>query len=109
MIYCSVCHGATGDGRGMIVQRGFVPPPSFLGPSGGLLDNRERYLQTAPPGHVFNVITNGWGAMYSYADRIEPADRWAIAAYIRVLQLSQNTDPALLSADDQAALQEKSQ
>jgi mono/diheme cytochrome c family protein len=88
-IYCSVCHGLTGDGLGMIVRRGFPPPPSF---------HQDR-LRQAPPGHFYQVITNGFGVMYPYAARVEPADRWAIAAYIRALQLSQNAtladaDPA---------------
>ncbi|MGE5610831.1 MAG: c-type cytochrome [Bacillota bacterium] len=78
-IYCSVCHGATGYGDGMIVQRGFTPPPSF---------HIDR-LQNAPIGHFVDAMTNGWGAMYSYADRVPLNDRWAIAAYIRALQLSQ--------------------
>ena len=85
-IYCGVCHGATGDGNGMIVQRGFVPPPSF----------HEQRLRDVPVGHFFNVITNGFGAMYSYNDRVLPEDRWRIAAYVRVLQLSQQE--ALASA-----------
>ena len=85
-IYCGVCHGVAGDGNGMIVQRGFVPPPSF----------HEQRLKDAPVGHFFNVITNGFGAMYSYNDRIFPEDRWRIAAYVRVLQLSQQE--ALASA-----------
>ncbi|HUO34808.1 MAG TPA: cytochrome c [Candidatus Acidoferrum sp.] len=79
-IYCTPCHGYTGNGDGMIVQRGFPPPPSY---------HIER-LRTAPVGHFFDVITNGYGAMYSYAARVEPADRWRIAAYIRALQLSEN-------------------
>jgi mono/diheme cytochrome c family protein len=79
-IYCSPCHGAVGDGNGMIVQRGFTHPPSFH-------DDR---LRQAPVGHFFDVITNGFGAMYSYADRVAPEDRWAIIAYIRALQLSQH-------------------
>jgi mono/diheme cytochrome c family protein len=79
-IYCSPCHGAVGDGNGMIVQRGFTPPPSF---------HQDR-LRQAPAGHFFDVITNGFGVMYSYADRVAPEDRWAIVAYIRALQLSQN-------------------
>jgi mono/diheme cytochrome c family protein len=78
-IYCAVCHGATGDADGMVVQRGFAKPPSF----------HEQRLKDAPVGHFFNVITNGWGGMYSYNDRVFPEDRWRIAAYIRVLQLSQ--------------------
>jgi cytochrome c553 len=77
-IYCSVCHGRTGDGNGMIVQRGFPAPPSF---------HIDR-LRNAPAGHIYDVITNGHGVMYSYADRVAPADRWAIASYIRALQLS---------------------
>jgi mono/diheme cytochrome c family protein len=78
-IYCSVCHGATGDADGMIVRRGFVRPPSY----------HEQRLKDAPVGHFYDVITNGFGAMYSYNDRIFPEDRWRIAAYIRVLQLAQ--------------------
>lgn len=79
-IYCSVCHGVDGDGKGMIVQRGFTPPPSL----------HEQRLKDAPAGHFFNVITSGWGAMYSYNDRVIPEDRWRIIAYIRTLQLSQS-------------------
>ena len=79
-IYCAVCHGATGYGDGMIVRRGFPRPPSF----------HERRLRDAPVGHFFDVIRNGYGVMYSYAARVEPKDRWAIIAYIRALQLSQN-------------------
>ena len=77
-IYCTPCHDYTGSGHGMIVQRGFPPPPSY---------HIER-LRKAPAGHFFDVMTNGLGSMYSYAARIEPADRWRIAAYIRTLQLS---------------------
>lgn len=79
-IFCSVCHGRTGEGNGMIVQRGFPAPPSY---------HQDR-LRTAPPGYLFGVITHGYGVMYSYADRISPEDRWAIVAYIRALQLSQD-------------------
>lgn len=79
-IYCTPCHDYTGTGNGMIVQRGFPEPPSY---------HTDR-LRAAPVGHFYGVITDGFGAMYSYAARIEPADRWRIAAYIRVLQLSQN-------------------
>src|SRR3954470_3730127 len=77
-IYCSICHGRTGEGNGMIVQRGFPPPPSF---------HIER-IETAPAGHLFDVITHGYGIMYPYASRVEVRDRWAIAAYIRALQYS---------------------
>ena len=79
-IYCAPCHGLVGMGNGMIVQRGFSPPPSY---------HIDR-LRDAPVGHFVDVITNGYGQMYSYAYRVKPADRWAIAAYIRALQLSQN-------------------
>ena len=79
-VYCTPCHDYTGSGRGMIVQRGFPQPPSY----------HIQRLRDVPVGHFYEVITNGFGAMYSYAARVEPADRWRIAAYIRVLQLSQN-------------------
>ncbi|MGA8222231.1 MAG: cytochrome c [Candidatus Acidiferrales bacterium] len=81
-IYCTPCHDYTGSGRGMIVQRGFSPPPSF---------HIDR-LRGAPAGHFFDVITNGLGPMFSYASRVEPEDRWRIAAYIRALQLSQHAE-----------------
>jgi len=79
-IYCIVCHGAVGAGDGMIVRRGFVKPPTYH-------DDR---LRNAPVGHFFDVITNGFGRMNSYAAQIPAADRWAIVAYIRTLQASQN-------------------
>jgi len=79
-IFCTPCHDYTGSGNGMIVQRGFPQPPSY---------HIDR-LRTAPVGHFFEVMTNGFGRMYSYAARIAPEDRWRIAAYIRVLQLSQH-------------------
>lgn len=78
-IYCTPCHGALGDGQGMVVQRGFPAPPSY---------HTER-LRAAPLGHFYQVMTSGFGAMSSYADKVAPPDRWAIAAYIRALQLSQ--------------------
>ncbi len=77
-IYCTPCHAYTGAGNGMIVQRGFPAPPSY---------HSERLVK-APAGHFFAVMTNGYGTMYSYASRVSPEDRWRIAAYIRVLQLS---------------------
>ncbi|MBV8780448.1 MAG: cytochrome c [Phycisphaerae bacterium] len=103
-IFCSVCHGQTGEGNGMIVQRGFTPPPSY---------HIDR-LRNAPVGHFFQVISNGYGAMYSYNERIKPDDRWRIAAYIRALQLSQNAPPSALSDDqkraaDKAAIVPKSE
>ena len=79
-IYCSPCHGRLGNGRGMVARRGLKWVPTF---------HTER-LRNAPPGHFFNVMTNGYGAMYSYAARVNPEDRWAITAYIRALQMSQH-------------------
>jgi mono/diheme cytochrome c family protein len=79
-IHCSVCHDYAGTGDGMVVRRGFRHPPSY---------HTDR-LRQAPAGHFFDVMSNGFGAMPSYANRIEVADRWAIVAYVRVLQLSQN-------------------
>jgi mono/diheme cytochrome c family protein len=79
-IYCTPCHGRLGDGNGLVVQRGFRQPPSYY----------EDKLMRAPIGHFFDVMTNGFGAMASYASRVEPDDRWRIAAYIRALQLSES-------------------
>jgi mono/diheme cytochrome c family protein len=77
-IFCSLCHGATGAGDGMIVRRGYKQPPSYY----------TETLRSAPVGHFFDVMTNGWGSMPSYAQQIPVQDRWAIVAYIRALQLS---------------------
>jgi mono/diheme cytochrome c family protein len=79
-IDCTPCHSELGDGNGMVVQRGFPAPPSY---------HIDR-LRQAPTQHFYDVITNGYGAMYSFAGRVSPRDRWAIAAYIRALQLSQH-------------------
>lgn len=84
-IYCAVCHGELGTGDGMIVRRGFYSPPSFHIPR----------LRQAPDAHFFNVITNGYGTMFSYAERVAPADRWAIVAYIRALQAGVAESPTL--------------
>lgn len=86
-IFCSACHGMTGNGDGMIVRRGFRRAASF---------NDDR-LRQAPVGHFFDAITNGWGAMPSYAAQIPVQDRWAIIAYIRALQVSQQ-NPATAGA-----------
>lgn len=85
-IYCSPCHGKLGDGRGMIVLRGLRQPPNYHDPR----------LINAPVGHFFDVITNGFGAMFSYASRVPVDDRWRITAYIRALQLSQNAPANLV-------------
>ena len=79
-IYCAPCHGQVGRGDGMIVRRGYRPPPSF---------HIER-LRAQPAGYYFDVITAGFGAMPDYASEISVPDRWAIVAYVRALQLSQN-------------------
>ncbi len=84
-IYCIVCHGPVGNGDGMIVRRGFSKPPTYH-------DDR---LRNAPVGHFFDVITNGWGKMNSYSYVVQPADRWAIVAYIRALQVGQNPEETL--------------
>ena len=97
-IFCTPCHGLQGNGEGMITMRGMKHPPSY---------HIER-LRQAPNGYFYDVMTNGFGAMYSYSERITPADRWAIIAYVRALQLSRNAKAADLSTDlrqklDQAA------
>jgi mono/diheme cytochrome c family protein len=89
-IYCAPCHGRSGDGAGMIVQRGFPAPPSY---------HTDR-LRNAPDSHFYQVISDGYGTMYPYADRITPHDRWAIVAYIRALQLSQHATRDRLDAQD---------
>lgn len=86
-IYCTPCHGRLGDGQGMISKRGLAlrrPPANY---------HTDR-LRKMPIGHFYDVITHGYGVMFSYASRVEPQDRWAIAAYIRALQLSQHADQA---------------
>ncbi len=93
-IYCSPCHGRLGNGLGMVVQRGFKQPPSY---------HIER-LRNAPVGHIYDVITNGYGAMLNYAQQIQERDRWAIVAYIRVLQYSQNASINDLSAEARAKM-----
>ncbi len=92
---CAECHDRTGSGNGMVVQRGFPQPPSF---------HVDR-LRNAPVGHFFGVITNGYGVMYSYATHVDPEDRWAIAAYIRALQLSHNAKLSDVDPDEQAKLE----
>jgi mono/diheme cytochrome c family protein len=92
-IYCSPCHGEAGDGNGMIVERGLKRPPSY---------HNER-LRKAPIGYFFDVMTNGFGAMLDYSQQVTPQDRWAIAAYIRALQLSQNATQADVPEGQQVA------
>jgi mono/diheme cytochrome c family protein len=94
-IYCAVCHGRTGAGDGMVVQRGFPRPPSF----------HEQRLRQAPVGHFFDVMTQGYGVMYPYAARVEPQDRWAMVAYIGALQLSQHATTNDAPPDERAQLE----
>jgi mono/diheme cytochrome c family protein len=95
-IFCSPCHGRVGNGDGIVVERGFPAPPSY---------HIDR-LRQAPIGHFVDVIANGLGAMSSYSTRVPPADRWAIAAYIRALQRSQQATIADVPADDRQRLLE---
>jgi mono/diheme cytochrome c family protein len=96
-IFCTPCHGQLGDGKGMIAIRGF----QVKRPVGNYHTER---LRNMPVGHFYNVITNGYGAMYSYASRIEPKERWAVVAYVRALQLSQNAKLEDLPAEERQAL-----
>lgn len=95
-IYCAPCHSKVGNGLGMIVQRGMKQPESF---------HSQRLLEVEI-GHFFDVTTNGFGNMYSYEERVEPRDRWAIAAYIRALQLSQGANLSELPESDQRRIQQ---
>jgi mono/diheme cytochrome c family protein len=79
-IYCTPCHGQLGDGKGMVVQRGLRQAATY---------HQDR-LRTVAPGYLYDVISNGFGAMQGYAEQVPPRDRWLIAAYVRALQLSQN-------------------
>jgi len=94
-IFCAPCHGRSGDGSGVIVRHGFPAPPSY---------HRDA-LRQAPDRHLYDVITNGYGAMYAYAARVPPADRWAIVAYIRALQYSRNAPVAALPPELRTRLQ----
>ncbi len=97
MAFCSHCHGALGDGKGMIAQRGY----NLMRP---VADYHTERLRKMPIGHFFDVMTNGYGAMYPIAPRIKPYDRWAIASYIRTLQFSQFANVEDLDSTDRSAL-----
>jgi mono/diheme cytochrome c family protein len=97
-IYCSPCHGRTGTGDGMVVRRGFRRPPSLS----------EERLRTGPVGHLFDVMTNGFGAMPDYQTQIPVNDRWAIAAYVRALQTSMSAQLADVPAADRDKISENS-
>jgi Cytochrome C oxidase, cbb3-type, subunit III len=88
-IFCTPCHGIQGDGMGMVAMRGMKHPPSY---------HQER-LRNVPNGYLYDVITNGFGAMYGYSAQIPPRDRWAIVAYLRALQLSRNAPVGKLPAE----------
>ena len=94
-IYCTPCHGRTGEGEGMVVQRGFKHPPTY---------HSDR-LRQQPPGYIFDVISNGFGSMVSYASRIPMEDRWAITAYVKVLQFSQNATTADVPEADRGRIE----
>jgi len=94
-IYCSPCHGRTGQGDGMVVRRGYRRPPTF---------HQDR-LREAPVGHIFDVVSNGFGAMPDYAAQIKVEDRWAIIAYVRALQLSEHATAADVPADHRGDLE----
>jgi hypothetical protein len=93
-IYCSPCHDRLGTGNGMIVQRGFRRPPSF---------HIDR-LRQQPPGYIVDTISNGFGAMPDYATQVQPNDRWAVAAYVKTLQYSQNVPVAELTPEERQKL-----
>ena len=93
-IFCAPCHGRTGQADGMVVRRGYKPPSSY---------HVDR-LRMAPVGYFFDVMTNGFGVMPSYAAQVPPEDRWAIAAYVRALQLSQYFDAGALTGEERARL-----
>lgn len=95
-IYCSPCHGRTGQGNGRIVGRGMPHPTSYDDPR----------LLAADDQHFFDVITKGYGAMYSYAMRVSPQDRWAIVAYIRALQLSRHAALTDVPGDERTKLED---
>lgn len=95
-ISCLPCHGALGDGNGMIALRGIRKPPSY----------HDERLRKAPSSYYYDVITNGFGAMSNYADQLTPEDRWKVIAYIRVLQMSQRAEGGMLTAEDLKKLDE---
>jgi mono/diheme cytochrome c family protein len=97
--FCAPCHGLAGYGDGIIAREGFPPPVSFHSDS----------MRAKPVGHYFEVITNGQGAMFNYAARIQPADRWAVVAYVRALQYSQFVPLDSLSPEQQAQVAEVDQ
>ena len=98
-VFCTPCHGLQGDGQGMAAVRGMKHPPSF---------HIDR-LRQVPNGYVYDVITNGFGAMYSYSERVPPRDRWAVIAYVRALQLSRNAKASELPEDLRQKIEKSSE
>jgi mono/diheme cytochrome c family protein len=92
--FCAPCHSERGDGQGMVVQRGFPEPPSF----------HTDQARALAPAEIYKVISDGQGAMYSFAGRLRPADRWAVVAYVKALQISRNAELADVPADRREAL-----
>lgn len=93
-VFCAPCHGVTGDGDGVVVRYGFPRPSSF----------HEARLREAPPGYLFDVISRGFGRMYSFAGRLDPADRWRVVAHLRVLQKSRRVQVGELTDDERRQL-----
>jgi mono/diheme cytochrome c family protein len=93
-VFCTPCHDRAGSGQGIVVQRGFPQPSNFA----------DERLRNADDQHLYDAITNGYGIMYAYGDRVEPRDRWAVVAYIRALQLSQHAALTDVSEDERARL-----
>ncbi|HUB81832.1 MAG TPA: cytochrome c [Bryobacteraceae bacterium] len=93
-IYCTPCHGLVGDGNGMIAKRGFIQPA----------DLHSERVRHAPPGYLYGVVANGYGAMPDYRDELSVRDRWAVVAYVRALELSRDATLQDVPADQQAAL-----
>jgi mono/diheme cytochrome c family protein len=96
-IYCAPCHADNADGHGMIVQHGFLSPPALYNDD----------LRGKPASFFYGVITNGFGAMYSYADRLAPEDRWAVASYIQALQLSQHFSYQQLTEEEKRQMKDQ--
>lgn len=93
-VFCAMCHGKTGHGDGRIVQRGFTPPPDYIRDDSRYYQLRDRQIKLTrvPVGHIYDVITRGYGAMGSYREQIPVRDRWAIVGYVRALQYSQSSE-----------------
>ncbi len=108
-IFCAVCHGPLGNGKGKVVERGYLPPPDYAtDPSRGFaLYGKAVLLRDVPIGYFYEVITKGYGGMPSYRHQIDAKDRWRIAAYVRALQLSRHAEVAKLPAAERAAAEKE--